>query len=48
MALDGSSTTDDLGVGFQTVSIEAATMNGAASMRPNERWDVLLAALLHR
>jgi hypothetical protein len=31
MALDGSSTTDDLGVGFQTVSIEAAaTMNGAA------------------
>ena len=31
MALGGSSTTDDIGVGFQTVSIEpTGTMNGAA------------------
>jgi hypothetical protein len=33
MALDGSSTTDDIGVGFQTVSIEpTGTMNGAATI----------------
>jgi Ferritin-like domain len=33
MSLDGSSTTDDIGVGFQTVTIEpAATTNGAATI----------------
>ncbi len=33
MALDGSSTTDDIGVGLQTVTIQpAGTMNGAATI----------------
>src|ERR1700735_224459 len=33
MALDGSSTTDDIGVGLQTVSVEpTGTMNGAATI----------------
>jgi hypothetical protein len=33
MKLDGSSTTDDIGVGFQTVSVEpTGTMNGAATI----------------
>jgi hypothetical protein len=33
MALDGSSATDDIGVGFQTVSVEpTGTTNGAATV----------------
>ena len=33
MKLDGSSTVDDIGVGFQTVSVEpASTTNGAATI----------------